>query len=156
MTLEAQLLQIIEQQQQQLKEQQKQQEQALQLIQQQGRTINELENYTAILREKHSEAVQVVKRYQTIVKQLSEQTIPPHFSDSLQRDLQQQLEKRLTALVDCLNIEQQISKALPELAQSEIEKQLEPLTKQVIEKMSSVEQYQQKLAVLVQTLSTKL
>ena len=115
MTLEAQLLQIIEEQQHQLKQQQEQQQQAFQLIQQQGRTINELENYTAILREKHSEAVQVVKRYQTIVKQLSEQTIPPHFSDSLQRDLQQQLEKRLTALVDCLNIEQQITKALPRL-----------------------------------------
>ena len=45
MTLEAQLLQIIEQQQQQLKEQQKQQEQALQLIQAQNRTIDELESY---------------------------------------------------------------------------------------------------------------
>ena len=45
MNLEAQLLQIIEQQQQQLKEQQKQQEQALQLIQAQNRTIDELENY---------------------------------------------------------------------------------------------------------------
>ena len=156
MTLEAQLLQIIEEQQHQLKQQQEQQQQAFQLIQQQGRTINELENYTAILREKHSEAVQVVKRYQTIVKQLSEQTIPPHFSDSLQRDLQQQLEKRLTALVDCLNIEQQITKALPRLTQTEIEKQLEPLTKQVIEKMNSVEQYQLKLADLVQRLSTKL
>jgi predicted glycosyl hydrolase (DUF1957 family) len=45
MNLEAQLLQIIEQQQQQLKEQQKQQEQALQLIQAQNRTIDELESY---------------------------------------------------------------------------------------------------------------
>ena len=45
MNLEAQLLQIIEQQHQQLKEQQKQQEQALQLIQAQNRTIDELENY---------------------------------------------------------------------------------------------------------------
>lgn len=156
MTLEAQLLQIIEEQQHQLKQQQEQQQQAFQLIQQQGRTINELENYTAILREKHSEAVQVVKRYQTIVKQLSEQTIPPHFSDSLQRDLQQQLEKRLTALVDCLNIEQQITKALPRLTQTEIEKQLEPLTKQVIEKIASAEQYQRGLRDLIQTLSTKL
>ena len=45
MNLEAQLLQIIEQQQQQLKEQQKQQEQALQLIQTQSKTISELESY---------------------------------------------------------------------------------------------------------------
>ena len=43
MNLEAQLLQIIEQHQQQLKEQQKQLEQALQLIQAQNRTIEELE-----------------------------------------------------------------------------------------------------------------
>ena len=45
MNLESQLLSIIEQQQQQLKEQQKQQEQALQFIQAQNRTIDELENY---------------------------------------------------------------------------------------------------------------
>ena len=42
MTLEAQLLTIIEQQQQQLKEQQEQQQKAFQLIEQQGRTIKEL------------------------------------------------------------------------------------------------------------------
>ena len=156
MTLEAQLLQIIEQQQEQLKEQQKQQEQALQFIQAQNRTIDELENYNrrlvqscAQLKEKDSEQMQIINHLKN-----------PELSESLlqqvENTLRQQLEERLMLLIGRLNIEQQIAKALPELAQSEIEKQLEPLTKQVIEKMSSVEQYQQKLAVLVQTLSTKL
>ena len=156
MILEAQLLQIIEQQQEQLKEQQKQQEQALQFIQAQNRTIDELENYNrrlvqscAQLKEKDSEQMQIINHLKN-----------PELSESLlqqvENTLRQQLEERLMLLIGRLNIEQQITKALPDLAQSEIEKQLEPLTKQVIEKMSSVEQYQQKLAVLVQTLSTKL
>ena len=156
MTLEAQLLQISEQQQEQLKEQQKQQEQALQFIQAQNRTIDELENYNrrlvqscAQLKEKDSEQMQIINHLKN-----------PELSESLlqqvENTLRQQLEERLMLLIGRLNIEQQITKALPDLAQSEIEKQLEPLTKQVIEKMSSVEQYQQKLAVLVQTLSTKL
>ena len=156
MNLEAQLLQIIEQQQEQLKEQQKQQEQALQFIQAQNRTIDELENYNrrlvqscAQLKEKDSEQMQIINHLKN-----------PELSESLlqqvENTLRQQLEERLMLLIGRLNIEQQITKALPDLAQSEIEKQLEPLTKQVIEKMSSVEQYQQKLAVLVQTLSTKL
>jgi uncharacterized phage infection (PIP) family protein YhgE len=155
-TLEAQLLMVIEEQQTQLKEQQQQQEQSLKLIQAQSRTIGELESYTKTLSDKHSLAVEVVKRYQGIVKQLSEQTIPPHFSETLQRDLQQQLEKRLTALLDGLSVEQQISKALPRLTKIEIEKQLEPMTKQVVEKLDSVEHYQQILRDLVERLSGKL
>ena len=156
MTLEAQLLQIIEQQQEQLKEQQKQQEQALQFIQAQNRTIDELENYNrrlvqscTQLKEKDSEQMQIINRLKN--PELSENLL-----QQVENTLRQQLEERLMLLIGRLNIEQQITKALPDLAQSEIEKQLEPLTKQVIEKMSSVEQYQQKLAVLVQTLSTKL
>ena len=156
MTLEAQLLQIIEQQQEQLKEQQKQQEQALQFIQAQNRTIDELENYNrrlvqscTQLKEKDSEQMQIINRLKN--PELSENLL-----QQVENTLRQQLEERLMLLIGRLNIEQQIAKALPELAQSEIEKQLEPLTKQVIEKMSSVEQYQQKLAALVQTLSMKL
>ena len=153
---EAQLLQIIEQQQEQLKEQQKQQEQALQFIQAQNRTIDELENYNrrlvqscTQLKEKDSEQMQIINRLKN--PELSENLL-----QQVENTLRQQLEERLMLLIGRLNIEQQIAKALPELAQSEIEKQLEPLTKQVIEKMSSVEQYQQKLAALVQTLSMKL
>jgi phage gp29-like protein len=101
------------------------------------------------LKEKDSEQMQIINHLKN-----------PELSESLlqqvENTLRQQLEERLMLLIGRLNIEQQITKALPDLAQSEIEKQLEPLTKQVIEKMSSVEQYQQKLAVLVQTLSTKL
>ena len=71
MNLEAQLLQIIEEHQQQLKEQQKQLEQALQLIQTQNRTIDELEKYNNELvkhcnqlREQSNELINIIKQLQ--------------------------------------------------------------------------------------------
>ena len=160
MTLEAQLLTIIEQQQQQLKEQQEQQQKAFQLIEQQGRTIKELESYTKTLTEKHSEAVTIVRKYQQMVRQLSEQTISPHFSTKLHETLECQLHERLSELVTSLSLDlevkQLIRKELPTLAQIEIEKQLKPMSEKITERMHSVEQYQQKLAELIQQVSSRL
>ena len=64
MSLEAQLLKIIEDQQLQLKQQQQAQEEALQLIQAQSATINELKQYTQTLNSMHNEAVKIVQKYQ--------------------------------------------------------------------------------------------
>ncbi len=74
-SLEAQLLGIIEEQQQQLKQQQQQQEKALKQLEEQQKALGlhqkalqQLEDYTAILLKKSEEEVQIVKRYQEIVK----------------------------------------------------------------------------------------
>ena len=147
--LETQLLKIIEQQQQQLQS-------ALQRLEAQSYTIEQLEQYGQNLKQFNETAISRIKQQEEIINKLRNPQLPETLLLKLQSDIQQQLQQHLVKLVGQLNIEQQITKALPDLAQSEIEKQLEPLTKQVIEKMSSVEQYQQKLAVLVQTLSTKL
>ena len=160
MNLEAQLLKIIEDQQLQLKQQQQEQAKALQLIQQQSATIEQLKSYTQTLNDKHSEAVTIVQKYQQIVRNLSEQTISPNFSQSVQESLKAQLQTRLSDLVQNLSIENQvktlIANSLPSLVQAEIEEQLKPLAEKIIKRMSSVEQYQQKLADLTQQLSTRL
>jgi hypothetical protein len=44
----------------------------------------------------------------------------------------------------------------PNMVQAEIEQQLKPMTEQIIKRMSSVEQYQQKLAELIQQISSRL
>ena len=75
MNLEAQLLNIIEEQQNQLKQQQQEQEKALQLIQQQSGTIEQLKSYTNTLNSKHQEAVKIVQKYQQFVQERSEETI---------------------------------------------------------------------------------
>lgn len=160
MTLEAQLLKIIEEQQHQLKQQQLEQEKALQLIQLQSQTIEQLKSYTKTLNEKHSEAVKIVQKYQQIVQQLSEQTISPHFSTKLHETLECQLHERLSELVTSLSLDlevkQLICKELPTLAQIEIEKQLKPMSEKITERMHSVERFQQKLAQLIQQVSSKL
>ncbi len=160
MTLEAQLLKIIEDQQFQLKQQQQAQEEALQLIQAQSATINELKQYTQTLNNKHNEAVKIVQKYQQIVRELSEQTISATFSQDVQQSLKIQLQTRLNDLVKNLQIENQvhslIKQEIPLLVQAEIERQLKPMTEQIIKRMSSVEQYQQKLAELIQTVSSRL
>ena len=160
MTLEAQLLKIIEDQQFQLKQQQQAQEEALQLIQAQSATINELKQYTQTLNNKHNEAVKIVQKYQQIVRELSEQTISATFSQDVQESLKIQLQTRLNDLVQNLQIENQvhslIKQEIPLLVQAEIERQLKPMTEQIIKRMSSVEQYQQKLAELIQTVSSRL
>lgn len=158
--LETQLLRIIEDQQLQLKQQQQEQETALQLIQQQSATIEELKSYTQTLNEKHSEAVTIVRKYQQIVRNLSEQTISPNFSQKLQEYLNSQLQEHLRELVMSLSIDSEVKqiirKELPVLAQIEIEQQLKPMTEQITERMRSVERYQQKLAELIQQVSSRL
>ena len=149
MTLEAQLLQIIEQQQQQLQS-------ALQRLEAQSYTIEQLEQYGQNLKQFNETAISRIKQQEEIINKLRNPQLPETLLLKLQSDIQQQLQQHLVKLVGQLNIEQQITKALPRLTQMEIEKQLEPLTEQVIEKMNSVEQYQLKLADLVQRLSTKL
>ena len=160
MKLESQLLKIIEEQQQQLKKQQLEQEKALQLIQLQSQTIEQLKSYTRTLQEKHSETVKIVQKYQQIVQNLSEQTISPHFSTKLHETLECQLHERLSELVTSLSLDlevkQLIRKELPTLAQIEIEKQLKPMSEKITERMHSVEQYQQKLAELIQQVSSRL
>ncbi|KQD44110.1 hypothetical protein APD12_06265 [Acinetobacter pittii] len=53
-------------------------------------------------------------------------------------------------------VKQIIRKELPKLVQAEIEQQLKPMTDQIIKRMNSVEQYQQKLAELIQQVSSRL
>ena len=149
MSLESQLLSIIEQQQQQLQS-------ALQRLEAQSYTIEQLEQYGQNLKQFNETAISRIKQQEEIINKLRNPQLPETLLLKLQSDIQQQLQQHLVKLVGQLNIEQQITKALPRLTQMEIEKQLEPLTKQVIEKMNSVEQYQQNLAHLVQRLSAKL
>ena len=116
--LEAQLLKIIEDQQLQLKQQQQAQEEALQLIQAQSATINELKQYTQTLNSMHNEAVKIVQKYQKFVQELSEQTISATFSQDVQQNLKVQLQTRLNDLVQNLQIDNQVknqvSKIIPQ------------------------------------------
>ena len=160
MSLEAQLLKIIEEQQLQLKQQQQEQQKALELIQVQSATINGLNQFTKTLNEKHNEAVQIVKKYQQITQELSEQTISATFSQDVQQNLKVQLQTRLNDLVQNLQIDNQVknqvSKIIPQAVELEINSQLKPLAEQITARMSSVEQYQQKLAELIQQISSRL
>mgnify|MGYP006965384078 CR=1 FL=1 len=156
MNLEAQLLQIIEQQHQQLKEQQKQQEQALQLIQAQNRTIDELENYNNKLvnycnqlNEKESELINIIKKLQN--PKLSEDLL-----QNLESSLNQRLQSHLEQLVTGLNLKNEINELLPAMIYTEIEKQTAPLTQQLQKKLDSVSNYHERFQDLVQTLSTRL
>lgn len=164
MSLEAQLLRIIEEQQQQLLQQQQQlqrqqqvQEEALQLIQAQSATINELKQYTQTLNNKHSEAVKMTQEYQKVVRKLLEQTISPHFSRNLQASLETQLQATLKDLVTSLNVEKEaktlLKKSLPILVQEEILLQLQPLTEAVLEKTISLERSQEELKPLITQMS---
>ena len=149
MSLESQLLSIIEQQQQQLQS-------ALQRLEAQSYTIEQLEQYGQNLKQFNETAISRIKQQEQIINKLRNPQLPETLLLKLQSDIQQQLQQHLVKLVGQLNIEQQITKALPRLTRTEIEKQLEPLTKQVIEKIASAEQYQRGLRDLIQTLSTKL
>ena len=111
MSLEAQLLKIIEDQQLQLKQQQQAQEEALQLIQAQSATINELKQYTQTLNSMHNEAVKIVQKYQKFVQELSEQTISATFSQDVQQNLKVQLQTRLNDLVQNLQIDNSSQKS---------------------------------------------
>lgn len=159
-TLQAHLLAVIEEQQQQLKQQQLKQEEALKIIQAQAGTIEELKTYTATLNSKHSEAVQVVAKYQEIVRKLGDQTISPHFSQNLQANLAEQLQKQFKTLVSGLSIESQVQEELqvilPTLVQREIEKQTKPLADQISEKLTSVQQYHEKFEALIEEVSSRL
>lgn len=166
-SLEAQLLRIIEEQQQQLKQQQQQQQEALTLIQAQARTIEELESYTETLKNRNSKLiernnllVEQITTYRGIVKKLSEQTVSEHFSEALQNELATVLKTHVTKLVSSLDVQEELRsllrEILPSLVQAEIEKQTKPLANQISERMNSVEQYQQKLADLIQDISSRL
>ena len=92
MNLEAQLLQIIEQQQQQLKEQQKQQEQALQLIQTQSKTISELESYCNKLITHFNTLTEKEKEMKNHIRQLQN----PKLSETLLQNLESSLKTAIT------------------------------------------------------------
>ncbi|MFW2065009.1 hypothetical protein, partial [Acinetobacter ursingii] len=83
----------IEEQQLQLKQQQQEQQKALELIQVQSATIEQINGYTKTLNEKHSEAVTIVQKNQQIVRNLSEQTISPNISQKLHENLESQLQE---------------------------------------------------------------
>lgn len=104
--------------------------------------------------------MQIVKHYQEIVKKLSEQKVSAHFSEALQSELDNLLKthlvKSLNALEPKTEVKALILSMLPSLVQTEIEKQTKPLTQQIIKKMDSVEQYQGKLADLIQEVSSRL
>jgi archaellum biogenesis ATPase FlaH len=167
MTLESQLLEIIEQQQQQLKEQQKQQEQALQQLQEQqkalkaqAQAIEELEAYTATLRARHSEAGQIVKRYRQIVQQLSEQTNSQNFSQDLQTQLASDLKAHVMKSLASLDL-RELTKAsllelLPMLTQADLETQTQALAQRLEAKLDSVSSYHEHLRDLAQSLSERL
>jgi ATP-dependent exoDNAse (exonuclease V) beta subunit len=140
MNLEAQLLQIIEQQQQQLKEQQKQQEQALQLIQAQNRTIDELENYNNKLvkhcnqlNEKENELINIIKKLQN--PKLSEDLL-----QNLENSLKQRLQSHLEQLVTGLNLKNEINEILPTMIYTEIEAD-STIDGTASKKLDSVQQY---------------
>ena len=101
-----------------------------------------------------------MQKYQQITQELSGQTISATFSPTVQENLREQLQTRLSDLVQNLSIENQaktlIAKSLPNMVQAEIEQQLKPMTEQIIKRMNSVEQYQKKLAELIQQVSSRL
>ena len=160
MNLEAQLLQIIEEHQQQLKEQQKQLEQALQLIQAQNRTIEELEKYNNELVTHCNHLIEQGNELGNIIKQLQNPTLSADLLQNLENSLKQRLQSHLEQLVTGLSIEDLaktiIEHILPQMVEDEIKSQLNPLTEPLIEKLSSVEQYQQNLEGLIQQISSRL
>ena len=160
MSLEAQLLKIIEDQQLQLKKQQQSQSEALDSIKTQSATIDQLKQYTKTLNDKHHEAVKIVQNYQRITQELSEQTISPIFSQKLHENLESQLQEHLKELVMSLNIDSEVKqiirKELPNLVQIEIEKQIKPLALQMKEKFDSVSSYHEKFQDLIQKISLRL
>lgn len=93
-------------------------------------------------------------------EKLSEQTVSEHFSEALQNELATVLKTHVTKLVSSLDVQEELRsllrEILPSLVQAEIEKQTKPLANQISERMNSVEQYQQKLADLIQDISSRL
>lgn len=153
MTLEAQLLQIIEQQQKQL-------ESALERLEIQALTIEQLKKYNNVLEQRVNLVVEENNSLVRTIQKLQNPQLSQSLLESLENSLKQQLESHLEHLVTGLNIESQaktlIRNSLPNMVQAEIESQLKPLTEQVVQRMISVEQYQQKLAELIQKVSSQL
>lgn len=128
MTLEAQLLQIIEQQ-------QKQQESALQRLEAQARTIVQLESYSSKLVQHSQKLSERNTELEKIIQKLRNPQLSENLLTELENDLKQRLENRLMQLVNGLSIESQakqvLAQSLPRLVQDEIEKQTAPLTEQI-------------------------
>ena len=160
MSLEAQLLKIIEEQQLQLKQQQQEQQKALELIQAQSMTIEELKELHANFKRETQRSGQDSAEISANNAKIIRTNYLSRFSQAIQENLKTQLQTRLSDLVQNLQIENQakaiLANSLPRLAQSEIEQQLKPMTDQIIKRMTSVEQYQQKLAELIQQVSSAL
>ena len=116
------------------------------------------------IQQRTGEALQSIERAKQRADQyhqaITESEVVSRFIEKLENSLKQRLESHLKQLVTDLNIENQaetiIENILPNLVQAVIEIKLKPLTERVIEKMSSVEQYQQKLAGLIQQVSSRL
>ena len=116
------------------------------------------------IQQRTGEALQSIERASNelinIIKQLQNPKLSADLLKNLENSLKQRLESHLKQLVTDLNIENQaetiIENILPNLVQAVIEIKLKPLTERVIEKMSSVEQYQQNLAGLIQQVSSRL
>ena len=160
MNLEAQLLRIIEEQQNQLKQQQQEQEKVLQIIQQQSLTIEQLKNYVNELVQRSNLVAKENENLVKLIKDLQKPQLSQSLFTNLEKNLNLHLQTRLEKLVGELEIESHtkrlLAEILPNLVQIEIEKQTAPLAMQITERMRSVEQFQQKLAELIQALSGKL
>lgn len=167
MNLEAQLLQIIEEQQTQLKQQQQLieqkcvqlnlvQEKLTKTLKEQGKLLNvleSLEQYTS----RHKDSLTAhFSRVEEKLKSLESQALPEIFLSSLQ----QKLEQHLQQLVTGLNIESQaeamMQRSLPKILQAEIDKQITPLVQQFLKEKEKVINFQGELAVLVKAISSRL
>ncbi len=95
-----------------------------------------------------------------LIKDLQKPQLSQSLFTNLEKNLNLHLQTRLEKLVGELEIESHtkrlLAEILPNLVQIEIEKQTAPLAMQITERMRSVEQFQQKLAELIQALSGKL
>ena len=100
MTIEAQLLQIIEQQ-------QKQMESALERLEIQALTIEQLKKYNNALEQRVNLVVEENNSLVRTIKKLQNPQLSQSLLESLENSLKQQLESHLEHLVTGLNIESQ-------------------------------------------------
>ncbi len=79
------------------------------------------------MEKKNKETEQIVKRYQEIVKKLSEQTVSEHFSEALQTELKEAFKDVIDEVSQLFRPEKEakdlILIMLPSLVQAELEKQ---------------------------------
>ena len=135
MTLEAQLLNIIEQQQQV-------QQSALERLEAQNGTITQLQGYNSKLAQQAQLLSGQNSELTSIIKKLQNPQLSQSLLNKLESDLQQRLQSRLEQLVSGLQIETTakalIAKDLPHMVQAEINAQIRPLAQELKQDQSSL------------------